>query len=103
MRDKELYDGTVPAKIFETMAMGVPVVAAHGKECASFVEKSNSGIVVSPGEVEGLIASIQKVLGDPELHRTFSKSARQFAMSELDAEDVGRRYEQILKSCVDGK
>jgi glycosyltransferase involved in cell wall biosynthesis len=97
MRDHPLYRGTIPAKLYETLASGIPVAAAHEGEGAAMVERSGAGLTVNCGNVEGLVGAVERLLDDSELHARCRRSARGYAEAFLDPEKVAIAYEAVLK------
>jgi len=58
IRDDPLYRGTIPAKTYEALACGVPVVAAMAGTGAELIEASGAGVVVPCGDAAGLLHGI---------------------------------------------
>jgi len=59
LRDTPLFSKVIPSKLFESMAMGVPVVMALPPgEATAIVEKTGCGVVVAPGQPEALARAI---------------------------------------------
>lgn len=100
MHDKALYEGTIPAKLYETLACGVPVCAAHGSEGARMVADSDCGVIVPPGDSEKLVSALSALLDDESRRRQYSQSARAYAETHLSAEAVADAYEAILQGSV---
>lgn len=97
MRDEPLYYGTIPAKIYEAFACGVPVVAAHGGVFADLLQTSEAGLAVAPGDADGLVAAIARVLDDDDLRAQLSRNARAFAETHFSFDAATQAYEAILK------
>lgn len=100
MRPKPLYEGTIPAKLFETLATGTPIVAAHGRECRDLVQRAGAGMIVSPGQTDQLITAVRLLIQQPEKREAMSLSGRQFAEAHLDAMKVADRYEAVLQEAA---
>ncbi len=97
MRDVELYRGTIPAKLYESLACGVPVAAATGGAGAAMIAESGGGITVPPGDVDGLTAAIARLLDDDTEHARIAQSARAYAKARLDPEAVASAYVSMLE------
>lgn len=100
MRDQPLYKGTIPAKLYEALAMGVPVIAAMEGAGATIIAESGGGLSVKCGDASGLTKAIQNVLGSPELRNRYKKSGRSYAETHFDPEWVAERYENTLKVAI---
>jgi glycosyltransferase involved in cell wall biosynthesis len=96
MRDHPLYHGTIPAKAYEAMACGVPMIAAMAGVTAEIIEQSGAGVTVPPGDVGGLIREIDRVLNDDSLRWRYSAAARRYADAYYDAERAVLAYERAL-------
>ncbi len=64
LKDKPLFAGALPTKLFECMAAGRPVVLSARGESAETVASANAGVVVGPEDGEALAATFR------ELHAT---------------------------------
>jgi colanic acid biosynthesis glycosyl transferase WcaI len=96
LRDHPLYDGTIPAKVYEAMACGVPMVAAVKGLTAEIIGESGAGATVPPGDVPGLAREIEKTLTQESLRGQYSDAARQYAERRYDAERIIQEYETTL-------
>jgi glycosyltransferase involved in cell wall biosynthesis len=67
----ESYYHSLPNKLFEYVAAGVPVVASNFPEMSRFVDSNRVGICVDPEKEDEIAAAIQRILTDTELHKTF--------------------------------
>jgi glycosyltransferase involved in cell wall biosynthesis len=61
----------------EAMAHGKPVVASAVGGLANLVEHGRTGLLVEPGDVDGLRGAIELLLGDPELRARMGAAARE--------------------------
>jgi colanic acid biosynthesis glycosyl transferase WcaI len=100
LRDHPLYEGTIPAKAYEAMACGVPMVAAMTGVSADIIRASGAGATVARGDVAGLIREIAKVLDSESLRRRYSEAARRYAEMHYDAQRPALAYERALAEAV---
>ncbi len=96
MRDEALYLGTIPAKLYEALACGVPVVGAIGGAGAQMIEDSGAGLAVTPGDEDGLIEAVTRLLEDNDFHARCREKGRQYAAANFDPMQVARKYEAVL-------
>jgi glycosyltransferase involved in cell wall biosynthesis len=68
----------VPSKIFGIMAAGIPVLAIAPKnsEIALIVKESECGLVVEPGDIDGLVNSISFLKENGEVRNRMGLNAR---------------------------
>jgi glycosyltransferase involved in cell wall biosynthesis len=60
----------------EAMAYGRPVVASAVGGLLDLVVDGETGLLIEPGDVVGLRAALERLLGDPELRRRLGEAAR---------------------------
>jgi colanic acid biosynthesis glycosyl transferase WcaI len=68
LKDNPAFGEVIPSKIFEAMAMGLPIliVIPDGEAC-KIIEENAAGIWVPPGNPNALVGAIQKLSSDPRL------------------------------------
>jgi glycosyltransferase involved in cell wall biosynthesis len=67
----------IPNVLVEAMASGVPVVATRISGIPELIEDGVDGLLVEPGDSEGLAAAIRRVFEDPALAARLSVAGRQ--------------------------
>ena len=72
--------GQVPTKLFEAMAMGLPLVTSAICDMPDLIE--GIGIPVPPGDVGALGAAIEKLAKDPDLSMNMGRQARVRAVKQ---------------------
>ncbi len=91
-------DTTVPHKLFQYMAAGLPVVATETTAVARCVRDADAGIVVPPEDPEAM-AEAAASLADPETAERRGRNARRAAEStynwERDAERLRSVYADL--------
>jgi glycosyltransferase involved in cell wall biosynthesis len=75
----ESYYHSLPNKLFEYVAAGVPVVASNFPEIGRFVESNQVGLCVNPENEDEIVAAIQRLVNDTELHRAFVRHCEETA------------------------
>jgi glycosyltransferase involved in cell wall biosynthesis len=96
VHDHPLFEGTIPAKLFEAMACGVPMITAMRGCTAEIIKQSGAGAAVPPRDVSGLIREMEKILADDALRQQYSAAARRYAEARYDAEGAILAYESTL-------
>ncbi|MDX1993851.1 MAG: glycosyltransferase family 4 protein [bacterium] len=100
LRSQALYQGTVPAKLFEAFACGVPMVAAAEGTAPDIIAQSGSGLTTTWGDVDGFTAAIERLLDDDDLRQSCSRAGRAYAEAHFDPLRVTDAYEQVLLGAV---
>jgi colanic acid biosynthesis glycosyl transferase WcaI len=99
---KERLFGAVPSKLYEAMGVGLPVVLMTGGEAEDIVVDSGAGVVVPPGNVNGLASAIRRLTNDPEERRAMGIRGREAAVSRFDRKAIADEFIDFLekqKSC----
>jgi len=89
-----------PMKLFESMAMAVPVIASDVGEVRRVVEACQCGEVVACGDVSAATAALRRLLLDEELRRQMGQNGLTHAVAEQNWEMEGKKlihmYEELL-------
>lgn len=101
MRDETLYKGTIPAKLYEALAVGVPIAAAFEGAGADLLAASNGGLSVNCGDVDGLTYSVKRLLDDTVFAERTRLAGRAYAEAHFDPQHVADRYETVLKEAIE--
>ena len=82
-----LFETVIPSKLFECMAMGIPVLHGVAGELATIVQREGVGITFEPENASALARSIADLAGDPErraeMARNATAAARRYDRAEL--------------------
>jgi glycosyltransferase involved in cell wall biosynthesis len=80
----------------EAAAAGKPVVATRVGGIPDAVEDGKSGVLVEPGDYEGLSELIISLLRDPELSLSMGSYAHRRANKEYSWYEIVTRYEGVF-------
>lgn len=88
----------VPSKIYGILAAGRPMLAITSKasDVARLVEQSGCGLVVTPGDGEGLARLIESCADDTDRVRAMGSRARQWLDSNCSMEIAFSRWQAIF-------
>lgn len=102
--DVEAGTFAVPSKVLSYLCAGrsVLLAAPQSNLAARTVARADAGVVVGPGDTEGLIRAARRLAAETELRQTFAKNARRYAMAAFDIHAIGRRFESVLMEAVEG-
>jgi glycosyltransferase involved in cell wall biosynthesis len=88
-------DRMVLSKLYDSCAVGRPVVVAASGETRRVAEAAGAAICVSPGDPVELAAAIRRLREDPSLRERMAAGARAFA-EESSRERGVEHLEQVL-------
>jgi glycosyltransferase involved in cell wall biosynthesis len=74
----------IPNVLFESMAMGVPVVATNLSAIPELVETEKTGLLVDPGVPAKMAEAMLRMLTDTDLRTRIIPAARQRVVHDFD-------------------
>ena len=80
----------------EAQAMGLPAIVTDvGTGTIEAIDPGRTGIVIAPGDVTGLRAAVEQLLGDDEQRARMSAAARERARASLSLEVMAERFRRL--------
>lgn len=89
--------GAVPSKLYEAMATGKPVVLVASGEAADIVREHQAGIVVQPGDINGLTEAVRQLSEQPELRAQLGENGRKAAENYFNRDIIVTRFIHYLE------
>jgi len=94
LKNDPVFQGVIPSKIFEAMAMGLPILlVAPSGEASRVIEETGAGVVVPAGEPAALANAIRRLKDDPGLRERLARASLSAAPNysrRRQAEDMMR-------------
>jgi glycosyltransferase involved in cell wall biosynthesis len=93
------FSESFPISILEAMIAGAPVVATRVGGVPALVHDQDTGLLVSPGDHEGLAEAICRILEDPQLSTSLATNAKASAGKytiERTVNELESFYTEIL-------
>ena len=94
------FEVSMPIKIFEYMAFGLPVIGSNFGHMKDYIEKDACGIAVAPNDAEAISTAIIRLLTNKDLYSKYSENGRAAAQSkyrwELEFEKLLGHYKTKL-------
>lgn len=93
---------SIPSKTFSAMAAGnaVVAVAPASSDLAAVVARERCGVVVSPGDVEGLVRTLRDLALDPEALRLARDRGRGAVAARYDIAVLASRWLAVLTAAA---
>lgn len=90
LEDNPAYRESLPTKMFEYFASGVPVIASDFPLWRSIVDRFECGLLVDPSSPEAIVAALRRYASDEELLLAHSANARRLAVQQFNWQPEGR-------------
>src|SRR5262249_42740255 len=98
LRDKPLFEGALPTKMFEAMSAGRPLVLSAAGEAATLVEESSCGVVVPPERPRELAAALTDLARGRDHGGERGAGARGAVLEAYSREEAFDRWYGLLTS-----
>lgn len=96
LRGSELFSTVIPSKIFELMAMNIPIIMAVKGEAQDIVTRGKAGVIMEPDNPVDLIKCIERI-------RTEGKNAftgREYVSKYYNRDTLALNMLEILEKCI---
>jgi glycosyltransferase involved in cell wall biosynthesis len=99
------YNEGLPMSVLEAMSYGMPIIASRVGGVPEAIDNEMDGLLIKPGDVDALTASLNRLLADKGLRHRLGEAARskvERAFSiDVVAPKIKEIYAQLGMSCHD--
>lgn len=98
---KENLEGmAVPCKVYGILAAGKPVIGMvpENSEIGLIIKEENCGILLNPGDSEGLVNAINLLKENQDLRNEMGRNSRKSFESKYKVSIIADRYKLLLES-----
>lgn len=100
LKKDDLFKTVIPSKIFESLAMGKPILLGVEGESAEMINQSGAGITTEPENHDELAKNILTLSNNPDLMELMAKKGRLYVEGHFDRQNLAKIYEAHLLSLV---
>lgn len=100
LKKHPLFDITIPSKLFDSMAIGKPVLLGVNGEAKRIVTELNAGFHFKPEDPESLIEQIKYAYNNQSLLENIKANIRNNMLKKYDRTLLSSKLEKILKQTV---
>jgi glycosyltransferase involved in cell wall biosynthesis len=102
LKDSPVFSGVIPSKIFEAMAMGLPILlAAPEGEASRIVLNDKVGLHIAAEDPTALADSVNRLASDKSALKTFGAAALKAAPGH-SRETQARKMLDVLQKAMGG-
>jgi glycosyltransferase involved in cell wall biosynthesis len=99
LRNLPLFQGAIPSKVFEALAMKKPLLlGVDGEAKQHFIEKGKAGLFFEPENSEDLANQLCVMLDTPELLREMGENARKYVSAHFNRDKIALDFLDELLS-----
>jgi len=91
----DLFTSVIPSKLFECMAMGIPVLHGVLGESADIVESNQVGFTFEPENDKQLYDKLLELKDNPEIYQVFQNNAIE-ASKKYDRSELAKQFLKLL-------
>ncbi|QQS16466.1 MAG: glycosyltransferase family 4 protein [Neisseriales bacterium] len=95
----------LPIKLFEYMAVGLPVIVSDFPLWRSIVEQAQCGLLVDPSDAQAIAQAIRQLLDNPKMAKAMGDAGRQAVLKqynwEMESHKLFALYDQLTGSVAD--
>lgn len=97
LRKLELFLGAIPSKIFENLAMRVPVLlGVDGEARELFVNKGNCALYFEPENINELVSRIEELYKDSGLRQRLTENGVNYVSENFERNKIADKFYQKL-------
>jgi glycosyltransferase involved in cell wall biosynthesis len=99
LKKLELFEGAIPSKIFEALAMEKALLlGVDGEARQHFIERGNAGLFFEPENVEDLIDKVNSLASDKNKIKEMGKNGRSYVDIHFNRNKIASDFIQELKN-----
>jgi len=102
----ENYEYSYPTKIFEYMAIGLPIICSNIKLHSDIVLNNNCGLAVNPEDAVELADAIEKIALDSKVAEEMARNGKRMVVKNYDWSIEEQKLLAFYKSqdhCLEGR
>jgi glycosyltransferase involved in cell wall biosynthesis len=88
----DTFKNVIPSKMFEAMALGVPMILGVEGEANALMDDGSAGIAITPEDDAELAAAIEQLADDRTLGKALGASGHAYVREHFDRETLAHAY-----------
>jgi len=100
LKRSDTFLKVLPSKMFEAMAMEVPIVLGVEGEAKSLLEAAGAGVAITPESAAELAAAVLRLSNDAAGARTHGQRGAAFVREHFDRTKLALRYIDVLEIAI---
>ncbi|MGZ3883075.1 MAG: glycosyltransferase family 4 protein, partial [Bacteroidia bacterium] len=99
LKKLDLFKGAIPSKLFETLAMEVPVLlGVDGEARELFIDQGKCGLYFEPEHAEALASCVLTISSDKTLAAQLGRNGRAYVNAHFNRNNIAEKlYSELIK------
>jgi glycosyltransferase involved in cell wall biosynthesis len=94
-----LFEGAIPSKIFENLAMKTPIILGVDGEARSlFIDEGRAGVFFEPENVGALVMAVKDILRDRSSLEKMGENGRKYVEMKFNRNSIAESFAQEVTS-----
>lgn len=99
LRKLDIFEGAIPSKIFEALAMKKPLLlGVDGEARLHFIEKAQAGFFFEPENVNDLAEKMVEMAANPQELLEMGERARAYVSAHFNRDNIAEKFYGVLRS-----
>lgn len=99
LRKLDIFQGAIPSKIFEALAMKKPLLlGVDGEARTHFIDRAQAGAFFEPENIEDLAKNLSEMADNPERLVEMGERARSYVSEHFNRDNIAKNFLDVLRS-----
>ena len=98
LKRSDLFKTVIPSKIFESMAMGTPIILGVEGEVESLIRKAGSGICIEPENSEELANAVVELADSKERSSQLGSAGKSVVAAQFNRVILADRFRTLIRA-----
>ena len=90
----------ISSKLYEYQALGKPIICCSSGNSADYVRNTGSGLIVAPGDREGLADAVQFLHGNPLEAERMGRAGKAYVEEHVGVAQIGEEMRHTLEQVI---
>lgn len=100
LKKHELFQSVLPSKIFESLAMGKPIILGVEGDAEELINDAKAGICVEPENPSQLADAVIKLADDQQLAAELGENGHDYCMKNYNRDVLAGKYIELIETVV---
>jgi len=99
LRKLDIFQGAIPSKIFEALAMKKPLLlGVDGEAKTHFIDKAHAGMFFEPENSEDLASKLLEMAEDADQRKEMGERAKAYVATHFNRDNIAHSFYEVLQA-----